>query len=178
MSLFVRKDWSRSRGPVVSVDVRDAVETWARGIGRHAAIVYVPHTDPPIPQVRIELKSDDGRLEAWRRGESEEKPVETVELVEWDAERKCYVGLDLGQLGASGVVEYLERGNMWTGRGEFTSLQEAVVSARERHETTIERMKRWIKGEVIARAEDRAYGDRSVAPMFSVGANLTREDEA
>lgn len=158
--------------PQVPYEIRDAVEEWARGCGRHADIVYVPYTDPPIPQVRIELKPNDKRLKAWQEGDADEKPVETVELVEYDEEKKCYVGLDLHQLGPSGVVEFLERGNMWSGRGEFNSLQEAVYAARQRKETTLERLKNWIKSEVIARAEDRAYGERSVAPMFAVERDL------
>jgi hypothetical protein len=167
----------RSReAPLVPTEIRDAVEKWARGCGRHADIVYVP-TNPPIPQVRLELRSDDPRLRAWQEGRADEKPVETVELVKWDGEKKRYVALNLMDLGASGVVELLEKGNMHSGRGDFGSLQEAIVAVRQDKETKLERLKNWLRGEAIARVEDRSYGDRSTAPMFVVGRDMNGGDE-
>lgn len=163
---------ARRGAPSVPVEIRDAVEQWARSCGRHADIVYIPFTNPPIPQVRIELLPHDPRLKAWQEGDADEKPVESVELVEWNDEKKCYVGMNLTDLGAGGVVELLERGNTWTGRGEFDSIQEGVVAARARKVSNLERLKNWMRGEVIARAEDRAYGDRSVAKQFAVPGNV------
>lgn len=158
--------------PTVPVEIRDAVEQWARTCGRHADIVFVPHTRPPIPQVRIELLPHDPRLRAWQEGDADEKPVETVELVEWNDEKKCYVGMNLTDLGAGGVVELLERGNTWSGRGEFSSIQEGVVAARAKKKSHLERLQEWVRGEVIQRARDRAYGDRATVNMFTVERDL------
>lgn len=164
----------RRDGPTVPVEIRDAVEKWARSWGRHADVVYITVTSPPTPQVRIELKPDDPRLRPWQEGDADEKPVETVELVEWDDQKKRFVGINLMDLGADGVVEILERGNTWSGRGEYDSLQEGIVAARREKESKLERLKNWMRGEAIARAEDRAYGDRSTAPMFTVPDNIER----
>lgn len=166
----------RRAAPSVPVEIRDAVEKWARSVGRHADIVFITFTDPPTPQVRIELLPHDPRLRAWQEGKADEKPVETVELVEWDAEKKRYVGMNLMDLGADGVVELLQRGNTWSGRGEYLSIQEGVVAARRQRRSQLERLTKWLRYEMFARAEDRAYGDRSVVKQFAVPDNIERKD--
>lgn len=166
----------RRAAPSVPVEIRDAVEQWARSVGRHADIVYITFTNPPTPQVRIELRSNDPRLRAWQEGRADEKPVETVELVEWDDDKKCYVGMNLMDLGADGVVELLQMGDTESGRGQFKSLQEGVVAARRQRKSAIERLKNWMRYEMFARAEDRAYGDLSVVKQFAVPVDIERKD--
>ncbi len=157
------------------VEIADAVENWARKWGRHATIGWLP-TTPPIPQVRLTLKPDDGRLSLYREGRIAEEPVETVELVEWDEAQGCYVGLNLMELGAGGVVEILDRGNSWSGRGEYGSLQEAVTAAAERQRQTLERTREYLRGEARALADDmerpgyeRPAGYRHIPVTVDIG---------
>ena len=146
----------RAECTVVPVEIADAVELWARGCGRHATITYITVVDPPIAQVRITLRPDDGRLDAWRKGLVDEEPIEAIELVEWDEKHTRYVPLNLTELGASGVTALLERGNLWSGRGEFDSLQQAIVAVRERAKVERERERLWRRGESLARLEEKS----------------------
>lgn len=164
----------REPGPI-PVEIADAVELWARGSGRHATIVWIDAVTPPIAQVRITLRANDPRLEAWREGLTDEEPVETVELVEWDERKNAYVGIPLSDLGATGVTEMLQKGDTWSGSGEFDSLQEAIVAARERKKAETERLRQFHRGEALSRLEEtsRYHLDIPQVP----GADVTKEQE-
>lgn len=151
----------------IPVEIADAVELWAREQGRHGTVAWVRIPgQAPVPQVRLTLKPDDPRLKAWQTGATtlngagervplyDEEPVETIELVEWDEEQRTYVPMDLMTLGAGGVRTLLERGNMWSGCGEFDSLQEAIVEARRRQKAETERVRQAARKEAQARASE------------------------
>ena len=72
--------------------------------------------------------------------------------------RQVYVPLDILQMGVSGVREFLERGNTWSGRGQFSSHRDRLDQSAEANrrgrreikeaarERTLERVRsRWRK---------------------------------
>lgn len=143
--------------PRVPVEIQDAVEKWARRWGRHGRVVYIDHFDPPWPQVRLTPVSDDPQMERVQKGKLPiEEAEETVELIEWDPKAEAYRPIPLEQLGASGVVRLLQKGNTWSGRGEYDSLQEAVVAAREEQKREQEQFEEDLKDAV----KESARGSR------------------
>jgi hypothetical protein len=148
------------QGRTPPVEIADAVETWARQYGRHATLRFVPHMQPPCWSVNLTLKPDDPALRRWQEGAASELPTEGVLLLEWDAgageiqpatgePAGAYRAVSLEEYGADGVVALLERGNTWSGRGEFASMQEAVTAAasRSREEKNRRRaqMRQWAR---------------------------------
>lgn len=144
--------------PIAPVEVADAVELWARQYGRHATLTFVP----PMGcwSVNLTLKPDDPALKRYQEGEATEVPTEGVLLLEWDAEvgdpnpttgkkAGAYRAVNLEEYGPSGVVALLEKGNTWSGRGEFGSLQEAVIGAASRNREEAakqkERQRQWAR---------------------------------
>lgn len=162
----------RGAVPVAPVDIADEVEHWARLHGRHASIQFVPtqffhgRIFNGSWVVRLTLRSNDKRLLAYQQGKVAEEPMEDVWLQVPNPKANQPIGttglrelpflpLDLHQMGASGVREFLERGDMWSGRGEFRSLEQQMRMARdaraidkyrhrERHKNSVrEKMLEW-----------------------------------
>ena len=119
--------------PSPPTDIADEVEVWARQSGRHATLRFVPtvlrgnRAARGTWTVRMTLKSDDKRLRAVRDGVLAEEPMEVVWLHEPDAkEPGGYRPYDLAMLGSGGVKAFLDKGNMWSGRGAFNSLADQL----------------------------------------------------
>jgi hypothetical protein len=132
--LLVRRDGL----PVAPVDIADAAEEYARESGRHATIHFIPiqvERERVIHGtwlVRFSLRADDKRLQLYREGKVGEPPTEDVWLhVPDDAGFGGYRPLNLTELGAGGLRTFLDRGNSWSGRGEFASLEEQTRKASE-----------------------------------------------
>lgn len=176
----------------------DAVETYARQYGRHATMRFLPF---PLNCWVIEftLKANDPALLAWREGRLKEEPKEVVHLWEFvPAKPKGrepvevkqlrqqavkagtrldrYVGYKLSDLGVSGVVAFLEKGNTW-GRGRYASHEAAVK----------EQMDKKAEADVLVAAEakqnaiDRGMEQRRQAlkiPYLGVGIDLKKGPES
>jgi hypothetical protein len=93
--------------------------------------------------VRISLKHDDPRMELYKLGLIEEPVGEDVWLHLSNAaegkvingERQSpFIPLSLTDLGTSGLREFLEQGNTWSGRGEYMSLLEQRRRVNESNE--------------------------------------------
>jgi hypothetical protein len=116
------------------------VELWARESGRHAKLHFTPGG---TWFVRISLKSDDPRMELYKLGLVEEPVGEDVWLHLPNAEegkvingekQGPFIPLSLTDLGTSGLREFLERGDTWSGRGEYMSLLEQRRKVNESNE--------------------------------------------
>ena len=134
-------------------EFQDAVELHFRKSGRHAHIVWIPE---PVCQwqIRISLMPDDPVLAAWKAGELDEEPVETVEITYFDEEIGLYVGYELEELGVSGLTEMLEKGDTWSGQGEFSSIQDALTWQVEAQRNTKERLRLAMREEALAVGRD------------------------
>ena len=152
-------------------EFQDAVELHFRKSGRHARIVWIPE---PVCQwqIRISLMPDDPVLAAWKAGELEEEPVETVEVTYYDEKVGLYVGYELDELGVSGLVEMLEKGDTWSGQGRFSSIQDALTYQVETQRNTQERLRQAMRDEALAVGRDvrkRVTGE----PFLPVGIDLS-----
>lgn len=163
-----------SAGRIAPVEYRDAVELYAREFGRHADIVWIPEIR--TWQVRFTLMPDDplGGLEG-------EERFETVELVRPGTRPHPRTGqpmpymapIELEELGVSGLLEYLRKGNTWSGRGEYRSQAEAERKIEEANRERSERRAR----EARQTAIDRAQEERRLItgqPQVPVGIDLTQ----
>jgi hypothetical protein len=135
------------------LEFQDAVELHFRKSGRHATVVWIPE---PVCQwqVRITCRPDDPQLKAFKDGTIDEEPMETVEITRFDEEAGLYVGYELEELGVSGLIEMLEQGDMWSGQGRFSSIQEALTYQVEAHKSFQDRLKNAMRDEAMAVARD------------------------
>jgi hypothetical protein len=149
---LVSTRWTEDHAaPLPPVEVADAVELWARQYGRHATLKYVPAMK--CWSVNLTLPAGHPDLGRWQKeGSPGDAPTEGVVLIEWDATAGTlnpttgkpageYRAVNLEEYGAVGVVGLLEKGNTWSGRGEFASLQDAVVQAATRNRAEKEKVK-------------------------------------
>ena len=114
--------------PTPPVEIADEVELWARESGRHGTLHFVPTRLAGLRvvegtwMVRLSLKSDDKRMLLYKQGLVPEPPTEDVWLHEPDPDSPTgYRPYNITQLGAGGVRQFLEKGNTWSGRGQFGS---------------------------------------------------------
>lgn len=110
-------------------ELQDEVELWARQYDRHARLHFIPVGGFFC---RITLRPDDPRMKSFQEGllEQPDPPGEDVWFNEGDGRGgvKC---LDIREMGASGIKEFLEKGNTWSGRGEYDSIVEQQKKVAE-----------------------------------------------
>jgi hypothetical protein len=111
-------------------DVRDEIITWFREQGRIASVVW--NDLMRCAEVRIRFKDDDPRLGAYRAGRIRED-FDPLWLHYEDKDSKL-VGYNLSELGASGVRNILDQGNLMSGRGEYRDLYAAIKATNKRNE--------------------------------------------
>lgn len=169
--------------PTAPVEFADAVEQWARGYGRHATLKYVPLMG--CWSVNLSLKPGHPDLKAFQEGRASVEPTEGVLLVEWDEAAGPpnkttgnpmgeYRAVDLEEYGPSGIVALLERGNTWSGRGEFGSLADAVRVAATRNREEKERIKARLRDDARHLAADQRRQILGI-PFVGVTRNLSTE---
>ncbi len=119
---------------------QDVVELWARESGRHARMHFAPSG---TWFVRISLKTDDPRLRLYQMGLADEPMGEDVWLhlpnpregkVIGNVRQGPFIPIDLEQLGVTGLREFLDKGNTWSGRGEYLSLVDQRLRVNETNE--------------------------------------------
>ena len=134
--------------PQAPTEFKDAVELYARESGRHGILQFVPtefwngEIVNGTWRARFTLRDSDKRLSISQEGRGE-APTEDVwfhvlnpkegELIPAGHGRREreYRPVSLQELGVAGMVTWLERGNMWSGRGEYQSLEEQAKRAME-----------------------------------------------
>ena len=133
------------------VEYADAVESWARGHGTHARLVWDARAGNW--DVRIDLpRSDDPRHQL-------EEPYEVVPILK-PGEIKMpggrvmpgLVGVELDEVGVAGIVAHLHETNLRTGR--FRSAEEAIKYTAEKNRTERGREREFQKGEARHLARD------------------------
>lgn len=121
-------------------DIAEEVELFARESGRTGTLHYIPGNGW---FVRFSLRSNDERLQLYQQGQTGAPPTEDV----WFHKPKPggrpgeFLMLDIEQMGRSGVRTFLERGNTWSGRGEFNSVEEAARKAMAANRAERERIR-------------------------------------
>jgi hypothetical protein len=124
----------RAGVPVAPGWAQEEAQSWASQYGRTADVVWVPGMN--CWDVQLSLRSSDPMLGAFNSGRTSEAPVEHVYLMEPNPfygqtvngkkQINRYISILLEQMGPSGLREFLEKGDTWSGRGEFNGLMDAV----------------------------------------------------
>lgn len=129
--------------PIPPVWFADAVELWARSWGRSANTrwegavgCFVSHlsrreSDPVLASVQSGKRAEASEPFYWHEWKQGVRPHP---ILGPSVMVSGYVPLDIEQLGESGVMERLNKSNMW-GRGDYRNLDEAadaVTSANDR----------------------------------------------
>lgn len=169
----------RAEIPRAPTEFQDDVELWARQSGRHAKLVFVPTEwkEGSIAAgtwvVRIQLRSADPRLEMFQQGRVPEAPTEDVWIHE-PAQGNTYKPLNIQQMGTSGLRRFLEKGNMWSGRGEFNSLEDQLRRTRADNEQSKRKFRRERRDSSVYR-ESQKRRWRLKIPFISVAINLRKD---
>jgi hypothetical protein len=115
-------------------DIAEEVELYARESGRTAKLHFVPGGGWLC---RFSLRCNDPRMKLYQEGKASEPPSEDVWFhvpnpKAFDGQGAgAYIPLDIVQMGRSGVREFLERGNTWSGRGIHSSTLDALQSSEQ-----------------------------------------------
>jgi len=165
--------------PRPPIEIADEVELYARESGRHAKLHFVPHSGSSIGGTwlaRFTLKVDDKRNVIYQEGRTEKPLTEDVWFHKPNPRSKeqgqpTYIQYKLEDLGVSGVRQFLERGNTWSGRGEFYSLEEQAQKAIKANEEM--RGKHRAEQKELSRYEQREKRrSRLGIPILPVGVEL------
>ena len=164
---------TRRRAPV---EFMDAVELHFRKSGRHANLVWIAE---PICQwqIRVTMRPNDPALKAWQAGDVDTEPVETVEITYFDEDAGLYIGYELDELGVSGLIAMLDRGNMHSGTGQVHSLQDAMTKQVEAQREHREKLRKYIHGEVEAAARSLTHIIKK-EPYLTVGIDFNESPPA
>lgn len=178
--------------PSPPVEIADEAELYAREWGRHGSLEFRPtmfyngRIFRGTWVVKLTLRPNDKRLKLWQEQKTGDEPTEEVWLHEYNPDKGKpipatygklkepeYRALPLEQLGAGGVRAFLERGNMWSGRGTITSPVEALKKGREDHATHLAKVKSSAKEEAGKMAVDQRRS-RLKIPFLGVLKNLVK----
>ncbi len=171
--------------PTAPAEIADEVEMYARESGRHAALTFIPtsvdmNTGRILGgtwRVDLSLHPEDPRMLIYQEGRMEKPPVEEIWLHKENPNpeswRDKYTPFDINQMGPSGVRQFLERGNIHSGRGEFDSMDDVVRKTAELNEKR--RQKRYDDAEdrVRKRARDKRRSRQKI-PFLRVGIDLLK----
>lgn len=172
MSLITPHLHYRNGIPLPPVSLADEVEHYARLSGRSGTLHFIP-TAFRGRQVlagawvaRFTLRPDDKRMVLFQQGLSAEPPLEDVWIHEANPragqmnpktrEREPdYIPLDITLMGPSGLREFLEKGNMWSGRGMFDSPEDELKQSRERQAESRESLRTKARFDAVKKASER-----------------------
>lgn len=177
-----------SEAPRAPAAVQEAVEVWARGSGRHARVEWVPLLacwavlidrkagDPALRMEHEGLINPEMANEGFRDYLLTCSRYEVVPLQEPAGEDQGYTAYGLEELGAEGVVAFLQQRDTWSGRGEYRSLEVSIQATRDRNTAHRERMERdAIQG---AREDARDIRSQLLGIARSHGADFTDKRSA
>lgn len=148
-------------------DLREVVELYAREYDRQGTLHFFMGCGW---FANLSLRSNDKRLLLYQEGRAAKPPTEQVyfhvpnpneqfgvskgelermdDPVLWpcislkgDRCRQPFIPLDIVQMGPARVRDFLERGNLWSGRGEFDSLEEQLREVREKNQAAVEKFR-------------------------------------
>ena len=166
-----------SRYPRAPWDIQQEVELWAREQGRTAKMHMAPNG---TWFVRLSLRCNDKRMLLYQQGMTAEPPGEDVWFhipnahegkIIGGVRQGPYIPLDINQMGVSGIREFLEKGNTWSGRGEYLSLIDQLHKVRATNEEV--RIKSRAEQKEASRREQRDKRRwRFKIPFLRVGVQL------
>lgn len=128
--------------------------------------------------INLSMSKDAPAMKAWREGklQQSEPPTEGIPLMEQDPETGDWKALDLAQYGPSGIVEILEKADLWSGRGEHGSLPELVQKVVEGNRANRKKHRDRMRDYIRDRAADLRRS-RLKIPFLSVGKDISEDSE-
>lgn len=146
-----------------------AVDEWARQWGRRGTIGWNAALNCAV--IDLSLKPDDPRMQAWQEGRLKHEPKESIPL-NWQPKGKQYFEpINLEELGVSGLIDMLDKANAWSGRGEYSSMMEAVNAVERKNEELREMMRKAALDNCRDRARDMRRQILDL-PLVSVPENI------
>ncbi len=129
-------------------DVADEVTLWYRERGRTASLHW--NAVMRCGEIRVKLLPGDPRLKGFQEG----KLFEDFECfyLHYPTPDRGLVGYNLAELGASGLRNLMDKANLWSGTGEYASLQDALSAVGERNLRA---------QEAVRQAAEQAAGDNA-----------------
>jgi len=103
-------------------------------------------------------------MRLWQEGRAPEPPTEDVWFHEPNPDegkvingrrQGPFIPLDIYLMGASGVRNWLEKGDTWSGMGVFRSIEEAFRKASESNKTAKEKFRADQKDQAVSEASDK-----------------------
>ena len=170
--------------PVLDWEVDEEIVAYFAEYGRTVKTEFIPHLNCWVAMVS--LRTNDPTLEAWQQGRTEREPTEDVIFHEPNPlagqivqgrRQPPFVALDLNSMGRLGVREFLERGNTFSGTGEFASIAEAARASDERGTAGQEKIRRDAKNDAVDMAMEVRRQVEKI-PFHRVGIDLSRENAA
>lgn len=162
--------------PQCPPDIQEVVELHARKSGRTGTM----HFAPGIGWfARFSVRSNDPQLRAYQEGRAPEPPSEDVFFRVPDPKGTRpgdSIPLDIVQLGASGVKEFLEKGDTWSGRGQYGSVVEAARKTSEHNRTVGAKAKEKAREDNKDHLRDRRRQFLKI-PYHRVGIDIGGEGE-
>lgn len=146
---------------------------WAREHGSHAKIVW--NTLMQCAEIQFDLKPGDPRLKGWQEGRLPFEPKESVFLHRQAGPGEPYKAVSLQDLGVSGVIKWLDEGNLLSGRGRHAGLDAACKAADRKNQELEAAMER----AAVENARDMAREHRREffeLPMVGVISNLETDN--
>jgi hypothetical protein len=161
-------------------EIADEVELYAREHDRHGTLHLVPFNKGRfVWMARFTLKSDDLRLQSYQKGLAPEPPTEDVFFVEHNPEAKRWedqkIPLNIVEMGASGVRQFLERGNTW-GRGQYSSVEDCLREVRKKNEANRDKIFNDARERSRHRQMDKRRS-RLKIPFHRVGIDLMESNQ-
>lgn len=148
--------WQSPTDPRVTIphDIRDAVELWARqNRGTHGKIAWNLALNCAV--IDFELRANDPRMKAYQDGRLKHEPKESIPLHFQKEGGGRFFPINLMELGVSGIITLLDKGNTWSGTGEYPNMMKAIGAAERGNE----QMKESIRAAARDNARDR-YRDQ------------------
>lgn len=163
--------------PKAPFEIQDEVELWARKSGRHAKMHFIPVGGW---FAIVSLHPHDPRMKAYQEGMAEEPPGEEIWFHKTMPGRPGdFEALDILEMGATGVREFLERGDTWSGRGEHRSIEEAAKKAEYHNERQRHKDREFQREESRHEQRDKRrwrFGIPFMTVLKNIGTRATKDD--
>lgn len=166
----MRVAFQRFDPPACPAEIRDEVEKYAREWGRTGKVQWAPVSGW---FAEFSLKPDDPRMVSYQAGLAAEPEKERVWFHRQKPSRGLpeYEPLDIVQMGAAGVREFLDRGNLWSGRGEFRDMTDKMRKTFDANGKVAEVVRAEQKEKVMDHMKDHRRSLLKI-PFLGVGVNL------
>lgn len=173
---------TRDRHRKAPADLRDGVELWARKHGRTADLRWYEAPmncwavmlgfRPGDPRLKAGEQAEPVFLHEWRDAEwwAKNDPLRARRHPRSNRIMPAYRAYELDELGLSGILRILDRGDLLSGRGEFRSAAEAGRAQVEQYRAEKHRRRLFARDEAKHRASNDGNRRRRLKiPLIPVG---------